>query len=625
MTKHVQALEGYFPCEKEFFFSLGLLERLLLSSLIEGDRRDTAEFMASAKFHPWPEDMTPTWNKCLKKLEAKLSALPKDTEINEARYTISEECRAFAENEGGIYSLNVPTGGGKTLSSLRYALAHAAKFNKKRIIFTSPLLSILEQNAKVIRDYISDDSLILEHHSNVVNDETNGKELDERELQIQTWDSPIIITTMVQLLNTFFDGRTSAVRRFHSLCNSIIVIDEVQTVPVKMLTLFNLTIQYLSRFCNTTVILCSATQPSLDQSSHPLKAAPQDIVPFDNERWSVFKRTDISVCGNMKFEDAPSFIKGIMEESDSLLVVCNTKSEAAKLTRSLDAAGWNIFHLSASMCVQHRRDTIKALKQSLDGGKRTLCISTQVIEAGVDISFQKVIRFMAGLDSVIQAAGRCNRNGEYDEPQTVYVVNITDEKLGRLPEIQRGKTAMIALGAAYANAPEAFDNDMASWAAIKYYYRRYYQSMDDNEQDLYLKEVGATMFDLLSKNEKFADARIPNINDYQLYQAFNTAGQLFTVFENDLFDVIVPYKEGKGIIEELSSEKAIDDFNYRDTLLKRARPYTVSIYQNQRHKLEESGVIYPICKGFATALSPGNYDEIMGLMSDSKGSYFLEV
>ena len=249
--------------DREYAFETGLLARLLLSAVIEGDRCDTAAFQIDAHPRVWPEDMAPIWKDRLEYLEEKLQEFPCGTPVEKARHAISDQCRVFAENKPGIYRLNVPTGGGKTLSSLRYALAHAMYFRKSRLIFTSPLLSILEQNAAVIHQYVGDDSLILEHHSNVVQTEPAQGELDERELLVQSWNAPIIITTLVQLLNTLFDGRTTAIRRFQALCSSVIVIDEVQTVPVKMLTLFNLALRFLSEQCGATIVLCSATQPEL--------------------------------------------------------------------------------------------------------------------------------------------------------------------------------------------------------------------------------------------------------------------------------------------------------------------------------------------------------------------------
>ena len=234
--------------EEEFFFLLGLLGRLLLSAVVEGDRRDTAEFMNDLSFPKFrsQDTLTILWTELSERADSKLDALEQENPIQKARRIISWQCREMAKNGGGVYRLNVPTGAGKTLSSLRFALHHAKEWGKSRIIFTSPLLSILDQNAKEIRKYVERNDLILEHHSNVVRPQKSGKEdeLDEMELLMETWDVPIILTTLVQFLNTLFDGSMSSIRRFHALCDSVIVIDEVQTVPEKLVSMFNLAVDF---------------------------------------------------------------------------------------------------------------------------------------------------------------------------------------------------------------------------------------------------------------------------------------------------------------------------------------------------------------------------------------------
>ena len=246
-------------------FYIGFLARLILSAIIEADRSDTSQFM-NGYSEKTVKNISEIWINCIKNVEQKLSTMPLDKPINETRAQISALCAEAGNLESGIYRLNLPTGAGKTLTSLRYALHHALKHNKKRIIFTMPLLSIIEQNAGIIHDYIGNEELILEHHSNIVETDEND-ELDKRELLVESWDVPIIITTMVQMLNTLFAGKTANIRRMQALCNSIIVIDEVQTVPDKMLSLFNLALNFLAKICNATIILCSATQPCFEKNN----------------------------------------------------------------------------------------------------------------------------------------------------------------------------------------------------------------------------------------------------------------------------------------------------------------------------------------------------------------------
>lgn len=612
---------------RELPFYVGLTARLLLSAVIQGDRRDTAEFMTGAARPAFPEDRRPIWEERLRYMEHKLKHFPADTDIQKARRQISDQCRLFAERPGGVYRLNVPTGAGKTLSSLRYALAHAARWNKSHIIFTAPLLTILEQNAQVIRNYVGDDSIILEHHSNLIRTRENAEELDLQELLAEDWSAPVIITTLVQLLNTLFSGKTTAIRRFQALSNSVIILDEVQTVPAKMLTLFNLAVNFLAEICGATVVLCSATQPCLEKASHPLVSVPKDIVPYDPVLWKAFRRTQIQHAGTLRLEDIPAFALEILERSDSLLIVCNKKDEAAYLYRELSGRGFNCCHLSAAMCTAHRRAALASLQAALAAGEKTVCVSTQVIEAGVDISFGRVIRLSAGMDSVIQAAGRCNRSGEQAEPAPVYLVQCQNENLARLPDIQRGKDATGELLAQYRQRPDGFRNDLSSDEAIGYYYRRLYQEMPEGFQDYRIKDKRYTVFSLLADNSYFSDDRAEAHGTYFLNQAFQLAGKLFQVYDEDSVDVIVPYGEGRAVIADLGSDRAGRDLVYRQNCLERAKPYTVSLYQYQLRQLEQKHGLLPIREGDDSiwVLTEGFYDQETGFSLAGTAVPFWEV
>lgn len=612
---------------QELSFYIGLVARLLLSAVIQGDRRDTAEFMTEIVRPVFPRDRHPIWESCLQHMEQNLSRFSSDTDIQKARQQISGQCRIFAEQPGGVYRLNVPTGAGKTLSSLRYALAHAAKWNKARIIFTAPLLTILEQNAQIIRDYVGDDSIILEHHSNLARAKEDPEQLDVWELLAEDWSAPIVITTLVQLLNTLFSGKTASIRRFQALSNSVIILDEVQTVPVKMLTLFNLAVNFLSEICGATVVLCSATQPCLEKTAHPLARVPKDLVPYDPALWKAFRRTQIQNAGHMRLEDIPAFALEILENAGSLLIVCNKKVEAAYLYRNLSDSGFYCCHLSAAMCPAHRRAALATLQAALAAGKKTVCVSTQIIEAGVDISFERVIRLSAGMDSVIQAAGRCNRNGEQAGPAPVYLLQCQNENLARLPDIQRGKDATSELLAQYRQQPERFQSDLSSDEAIGYYYRRLYQEMPDGFQDYAVKGKHYTIFSLLASNGYFADDRAEAYGTYFLNQAFQLAGRLFQVYDEDSMDVIVPYGAGKEIIADLSSDRARWDLAYRQDCLDRAKDYTVSLYQYQRQQLEQNCGLFPVRDNDDSVwvLAEGFYDGEIGFSLNGTAEQFWEV
>lgn len=613
-----------YTADSEYNFENGLLARFILSAVIEADRYDTAAFMSGSGAYIWRDDMSSVWAKRLDHMEKMLARFPCGTPVEKARHTISDTCRRFAAHGSGIYRLNVPTGSGKTLASLRYALSHAMQFNKKRLFFVSPLLSILEQNAAVIREFVGDDRLILEHHSNVVRTESERDELDERELLIQSWDSPIVITTLVQLLNTLFDGKTASIRRFHALCGSVIIIDEVQTVPAKMLTLFNLAIQFLSEQCGAAVILCSATQPALEGAEHPLKAKPEDMVTKDEAVWAAFRRTEICAIPPHRLDELPEVIRAKMDTADSLLVVCNRKDEAAFLLKNTESPEYKSFHLSAAMCMQHRRDVLAALREALARREKVLCVATQVIEAGVDISFDSVLRLAAGMDSVVQTAGRCNRGGEANDLRPVYVVNCSDEKLGMLKDIRRGKEATLELMDAFQRAPEKFENDLFSDESVQYYYRALYRGMEKGEQDYSVRE-GATLFDLMGTNEKYADGRCKGLDSFFLRQAFKTAGALFSVFDEDTTDVLVPYGKGRELIEELCSQQCRFDMGYRASVLNKMNGYTVGVYEYQRKRLEQAHALVSACDDCVFVLADGFYNETVGLSEDMQVQAFMEV
>lgn len=604
----------------EFSFYIGLIARLLSSAVMEGDRRDTTSFMNRIAGPAEPGDWMEFWRKYLHGVEKKLASFPQNTPLQLARTEISHRCRFFAEKPGGVYRLNVPTGGGKTLSSLRYALAHAAKWGKKRIIFVTPLLAILEQNAQVIREYIDDDSIVLEHHSNIIQTVEAGESLDMRELAVDSWHAPVILTTMVQLLNTLFLGKTTSVRRFHALCDAVVVIDEVQTIPNHMLTLFNLAVNFLSQVCHTTFLLCSATQPCFEQANHPLVDAPIDVVPFEPKLWEPFCRTFITDAGKMRLEEIPELVLSALSEAENLLVICNKKSEAEFLYKSLSGTVSNCFHLSASMCMAHRRDTLEKVYQALRNRKeKVICIATQVIEAGVDISFQRVIRFSAGMDSIVQAAGRCNRNGEEKTPAPVSIVQCLNENLGRLQEIQRAKTVTTALLEEFQKNPESFDNDLSSDASVRWYYQRLYANMEKGFQDYMVPKGKDTLFSLLGSNTRYYTEDCDFYGKYTLAQSFQTAGSLFHVFDENTVDVVVPYGEGEALICELAAQPGVS-IPWLKEWSRRAKPYTVALYAYQKqlfsHALRSvNGIL---------VLTPEAYDPQTGLSLHGK-SDFLEV
>lgn len=594
-------------------FYIGFLARLILSAIIEADRSDTSQFM-NGYSEKTVKNISEIWINCIKNVEQKLSTMPLDKPINKTRAQISALCAEAGNLESGIYRLNLPTGAGKTLTSLRYALHHALKHNKKRIIFTMPLLSIIEQNAGIIHEYIGNEDILLEHHSNVIETDETG-ELDKRELLVESWDVPIIITTMVQLLNTLFAGKTANIRRMQALCNSIIVIDEVQTVPDKMLSLFNLALNFLAKICNTTIILCSATQPCFEKTMYPLVKSVKDLITLTKEQETVFKRVRLEYKSEMDCEELADFAADILEENNSLLLVCNTKNEAAVMFNLLCSKIKDVkaFHISAGMCTAHRKETIKEMQEALENKQqKILCVSTQVIEAGVDVSFARVIRLLAGMDNIVQATGRENRNREFDGLAPGYIVRLKGEFLKGLSEIEDAKNAAADLLVKYKNNPQIYDDDLMSAKAVNEYYKSLYENVKSGYHDFYIESVRDSILNLMSCNENIDSGKIPEYNKYFMHQALKTAGGLFTVFDESSIDIIVPYNRGIEIIQEVF---AVGDKDYEKlkAVLKEAKLYTVSLFKYQKIKLEEQGALIFVPNAGVYILQDGYYDELTGL------------
>jgi len=618
-----QKIAGISNSPEEMLFHFGILERLLTSALIEGDRRDTANFMNSAN-NPYFEtfqDMNGIWLEAYQNLLAHIDSFEVNSQIDKARKEMSEYCEAFAEKPCGIYRLNLPTGAGKTLSSLRYALAHAQKYSKRRIIITTPLLSILDQNVQVIREAIKKDEIILEHHSNVVIENDSEEELHRNEVLAETWESPIIVTTLVQLLNTMFDGKTSSVRRFHSLIDSIIIIDEVQSVPKNMISLFNMTLNFLSSICNTTFILCSATQPSFEQNVHRLNINDDEFVPEEKMKDYIetFRRNKVHFVGEVSTEGICELAHNYLEKYGNVLVVCNTKKEAFEIYQIANSFEADCYHLSTSMCMAHRRKVLEEMIDGLYQNKKIVCVSTQLIEAGVDISFGSVIRVSAGMDSIVQSSGRCNRNGEKSKDSPVAIVNLIGENLTKLSEIKDGQELTCELITEYSKNPEAFDYNLCSKKAMDYYNKRLYKKMNGERHytEFPVKEsklVSYNLFDLLACNKKYA----PLDSELSMRQAFKTAGKRFKVFDNTQQTIIAPYGEGESIINDILSENFTFNIINAKKTLKRAKEYSVNLYNYQVKRLKELNALYSDRNNIVLILNPEYYDNDMGVIFDKK-------
>lgn len=596
---------------REAYFFIGMMVRLVTSAVVDADRTDTRCFMQAL---PHPGGQTPNWDACAARVNDHVAAYPNETPIQRARRAFSDACASAAEKKTGLYRLELPTGGGKTLAALRFAVLHARKKGLKRILYTAPLLSIIDQNAREIRAAVGETASILEHHSNLVRDASDREEMARTELLQENWDAQIVITTLVQLLDTLFSGKMSAVRRFQCLCQSVIIIDEVQSVPPKMLSMFDLAINFLTQCCGATVLLCSATQPPFDRAVHKMlpceRLVPEGVL---QQYAPLFRRTVIRDAGSCSMQELAQRAADLLADSDSLLVVCNTKREAAELVGELTGrTEARIFHLSAGMCMAHRKKTLDELSLALEQRERLICVSTQLIEAGVDVSFGAVIRLSAGLDNIVQTAGRCNRHGEHQEPRPVEIHRLKNEKLGALREIKDAQNALNELLEEFRRDPERYGHDLSSDAAVRDYYTALYRSMPGNAQDHPIQNT--TLFELLSTNNDFASDDAPR---YYLNQAFGTAGDWFEVIDNANEGVLVPYAEGAELIEELNAlcdryGRAYDTARVT-AILQKAKPYGVSMTVGQIENLVRRGMAYTLLEGSVCILNADYYDPQLGI------------
>lgn len=576
----------------KYLFYCGLFERLMQSVLIDADFTSTANFMQNKETERF-FDLKKVWETAEVNLKAKYREFAEKTDkITARRMKISENCLRFTDHRVGICRLIVPTGGGKTLSSLRYAVEYCKRFGKERIFYVAPFMSILEQNSDVIKNIVGEDNF-LEHYSDFAQSLDYKEELNEYELRTDKWDSPVISTTLVQFLNSIFSNKTASVRRFHRLANSVIIIDEVQAIPLKCVNLFNLAMNFISKICGASVVLCTATQPCFDNTEYPIEFDKNtDMNPDFKEDLIYFHRTELISAFRTEqysYEEAAEFCAEKFDENGNILVVVNTKKSDAAIYGLLREKYQNtdteIIHLSTGMCPQHRRDAINNIKHGLNDGKPVICVTTQLIEAGVDISFKCVVRSLAGLDNAAQAAGRCNRNGEYPLC-SAYVINIKDEKLNNLHEIEQRQRAAksVILGGKYSDYLDATAMD-------EYFMRFYHDQKDELSFNVELDGTNTTLVDILCTNiQRNQTAKKIKVSEHIGTHLFKFAGNKFNVIDNDTEAVLVPYnEEAERLISDLNSEIPQSDIT---DILRKSQKFAVSLYSNQIDRLLENGVLY---------------------------------
>lgn len=585
------------------------MQKLVFSCLIDADRTNTRCFEENEKSSI--TDYTEVFKNSYEVLMRQVNEWKRNKDsINQLRTEMSESCDLLAENPSAIYTLSIPTGGGKTYASLRYALKHAKLYGKSHIIYVVPYTTILEQNAQAVRNIIQQHDAVLEHHANIVDDIELDQECDyyrvahHKKLQLgrDNWDYPIIFTTMVQFLDSFFQKGTKKARRLHNLTNAIIIFDEVQSVPYKHFSLFNTALNFLHLIGNSGLLLCTATQPAVAHMQYPieLKENAEMVSNLPNIA-KAFERVNIHNYVTTEGFDAnelSAFVQNLIEEKQSVLVILNTKTAVRKLYEVLSkAVDCQVYHLSTLMCPAHRKDILQNVNDQL-GKERIICISTQLIEAGVDISFEAVVRSLAGLDSIAQAAGRCNRNKEKDKGD-VYIVRAKDEYLSKLPEIAVGGEVTKN----YILRDETYALDILSPKAIHHYFRHF---------DQYVKSrIKFTPRNFDYEIIQLLNGSINNQKHTQSFALFKTAEQHFEAIDSPTRAILVPYEEGQNIIIALNEPQY--DIKILNSLLKQAQQYSVNVYENMYQELIKQGLLAPLFNGELVYLQNSAYSKQYGV------------
>ena len=553
--------------------SVAAWTRMLYSCLVDADYLDTERFMQPQK----PiRGRYETMEALLAKLERHVEKWSHPTsDINRSRWQILQDCQTAGERERGVYTLSVPTGGGKTVSSMAFALRHAVRHGMQRVIYVIPYTSIIEQNAAVFREIFGEQN-VLEHHSGKLYDLSENADENERALAQATenWDMPIVVTTAVQFFESFYSNRSSKCRKLHNIANSVVIFDEAQMIPVCHLAPCVSAIAELAAHFNSTAVLCTATQPALDDLflrfgwKKPIPQICGDQKALNNK----FARVSFANAGKLSREETARQLS----EHEQVLCIVNSRRAAQEVYELLPKEG--SFHLSTLMYPMHRRAMLDTIRARLANGETCRVVSTSLIEAGVDVDFPAVWRETAGMDSILQAAGRCNREGTRDKASSVVTIFESEDRPPDLLEKNVGATREALAGGADPADPQTVN--------------AYFSALRDLVGD------GIDKSQLIEKFERgIAGCGLP----------FKQAAEAFHMIDRQTFVVYIPTKENGEILERLKQRTA-DREDYR-----LAGRYGVSIYDRHYRALLDAGDIEPLDEDSAILIHSELYDENRGL------------
>ena len=578
---------GHIALPQDYFrpsgrgFATAFYIRMLYSCLVDADYIDTETFMNGDAGRGNYEPLSALCDK----LTAYISKWNNPTrEIDILRQKILNSCIEKASAPRGIFSLTVPTGGGKTVASMAFALNHAAANSMKRIIYAIPYTSIIEQNAKVFRDILGQENVV-EHHSQVSYElSENADELEYRSaLATENWDAPVIVTTAVQFFESLYANRSSKCRKLHNIANSVIIFDEAQMIPSNNLRPCVAAIAELVRAYNATAVLCTATQPAIDEMllEYSKKESVVELCPDVDGMFEKFRRTSFEKEGRLTTDELVSRL----ESQQQVLCIVNTRKFAQEVYEALPSEGR--FHLSTLMCPVHRKQKLDEIRERLKSGKTCRVVSTTRIEAGVDVDFPRVFREMAGLDSILQAAGRCNREGKRSAESSIVTVFESENKVNKLIAVNR----------------DAAEETVRDWtqpnttSTIERYFKAYRDFLRNDDKS-----------GVITASEKgISGCGLP----------FEWIAKEFKLIDQNTFAVYIPIGEGKELVSRLREGERSRG------LYRRAGMYSVSVYQNQFDSLINAGAAEPFGEDAAFLTDCSLYSDEKGLSTDVDGGNAL--
>jgi CRISPR-associated endonuclease/helicase Cas3 len=591
-------LPATFKMRKELGqFQQTFLSRMLFSCLVDADFLDTEEFYKKFEGVDTMRDKpVPSLEALRDRLNAHLSGFKIDSDVNALRADILSHVRSEAAHEPGFFSLTVPTGGGKTLASLAFALDHAILHGLRRVIFVIPFTSIVEQNAAVFRSALGDlgDAAVLEHHSAFVeqpsasNDPDKYQSVQKLRLAMENWDAPIVVTTAVQFFESLFAARPSQCRKLHNIADSVVILDEAQTMPLKLLRPCVAAIDELARNYRCSVVLCTATQPALEAPEFVggLEGV-HELAPDKHQLFQKLERVRVRHLGTL--DDAA--LTAHMREREQILCIVNNRRHARAVYQSMaDLPGAR--HLTTLMCAKHRSAVLKDVRQMLLDEVPCRLVATSLIEAGVDVDFPTVLRAEAGLDSIAQAAGRCNREGRHSkEDSEVMVFAVENDDWAPPPDVKQ-------FAQAAQEVMRLHPEDPLSPTAIENYFKLLYWQKGGNELDAH---------DLLGITKRSQIDSLP----------LETLATKFRMIDSVQMPVIVPYDD--------IAREALRELRFAKGSVKISRllqPYLVQLPRQGFDALRKVGAVHPVApekwgEQFMQLTHEDLYDPKYGLQWDN--------